>query len=105
MFMICYGNVHDGFIFTGPFLDHESALMYCEDNSENDDDQWNIVEINPPNEASNSLFDLFNEIADVLNDASNCLSKIDNANEQVKTLGHYAKLCRNFGEDTDESID
>jgi hypothetical protein len=44
MFMICYGNVVDGLTFVGPFMDHDSAVAYCE----GDDSQWNIIPLSSP---------------------------------------------------------
>ena len=53
MFVVAYGNFVDGFSFVGPFIDHDSALLYCED----DDTEWHIVELSEPRECSGSVYD------------------------------------------------
>lgn len=112
MFMICYGNVVDGFTFTGPFLDHDSAVAYCE----GDDDQWNIVELNTPNESSDSVQDLLANIGDVLTDAADALSQSNEIkfgpNEykvymdgQIERMKQYAAICNGFNTDEEEDDD
>lgn len=113
MFMICFGNLVDGFTFTGPFLDHDSAVTYCE----GDDDQSNIVPLNTPDESSDSVQDLLVNIGDVLDDAVDALTQTNNkiklgSNEykayiksQIERMKQYAKICKGFNTDEEEEDD
>ena len=109
MFMICLGNVVDGFTFTGPFLDHDSALAYIED----DDDQWNIVPLNTPNEDSGSVQELLVTVGDILTVAAEESRQI-NENKvgsdeykaymkcQIERMKQYAEICKGFNTDEEE---
>lgn len=112
MFMICYGNVVDGFTFTGPFLDHDSAVAYCD----GDDDQWNIVELNTPNESSYSVQELLGTVGDILTDTADELSKMNEIkfgsdeykaymDGQIRRMKQYAAICNGFNTDEEEDDD
>lgn len=112
MFMICFGNVVDGFTFTGPFLDHEAAVAYCD----GDDDQWNIVPLNTPNEDSGSVQELLVTVGDILTVAADELSQMDEIKVvsyehkvymegQIECMKQYAEICKGFNTDEEEEDD
>jgi hypothetical protein len=63
MFVIVYGNFVDGLSFVGPFINHDSALLYCE----GDNTEWHIVELSEPRECSGSVYDLIDELEAIKN--------------------------------------
>lgn len=112
MFMICFGNVVDGFTFTGPFLDHDSAVAYCD----GDDDQWNIVPLTTPNESSDSVQELLGTVGEILLDAAEELSEIKENNVdshehkayikcQIERMKQYADICNNVNTNEEDNDD
>lgn len=63
MFVIVYGNFLYGLSFVGPFINHDSALLYCE----GDNTEWHIVELSEPRECSGSVYDLIDELEAIKN--------------------------------------
>lgn len=45
MYVVAFGNAFDGIVLIGPFNDHDTAVMYAENESSNED--WTIVKLVP----------------------------------------------------------